>query len=96
VLQWALFLVGSFVACGAMFALGASGMTGRVYIYPHAMPWDILNLIASIGAWTIGASFVVLLFNLARAYVGPAAAPANPWGASGLEWATPSPPRSTV
>jgi heme/copper-type cytochrome/quinol oxidase subunit 1 len=90
--QWGLFLVGSFVTFGAMFLLGISGMTRRVYTYPSSMQWDTLNLIASVGAWAIGLSFIVLAYNMARAFTRPALATANPWGASGLEWTTASPP----
>jgi cytochrome c oxidase subunit I len=92
VLQWALYLGGSLVAFIGMFILGLSGMTRRVYTYPHTMPWDVLNLVVSLGAWALGLSFLVLIVNLIRAYMRPADAPANPWGAATLEWATASPP----
>jgi cytochrome c oxidase subunit 1 len=52
--QWALFLLGSLMTFIPMFLLGLSGMTRRVYTYSHAMGWDLLNLLASIGAWSIG------------------------------------------
>ena len=90
--QWALFLVGTFVAFGAMFLLGLSGMTRRVYSYSHTMGWDALNLIASLGAWTIGLSFLLMVANVWKSLAAPATAPANPYQASGLEWSVSSPP----
>jgi cytochrome c oxidase subunit I len=90
--QWALFLVGSLTAFGGMFLLGVSGMTRRVYTYPHTMPWDTLNLITSIGAWLIGLSFLLLTINLIRSLLSAPTASPNPWKASGLEWSLPSPP----
>jgi len=92
VLQWALFLVGAFVSFGAMFLLGISGMTRRVYTYPHNMQWDTLNLVASLGAWAIGLSFLVLLLNIALSLRSRASAPNNPFDAPTLEWSTSSPP----
>jgi cytochrome c oxidase subunit 1 len=92
VLQWALFLVGALVSFGAMFLLGLSGMTRRVYTYPHSMEWDVLNLVASLGGWAIGLSFLVMLVNICIAYAKSASAPDNPFDAPTLEWATSSPP----
>jgi cytochrome c oxidase subunit I+III len=56
------------------------------------MGWDGLNAAASVGAWLVGASFVVFAVNVARALARPATAPADPWGGPTLEWATASPP----
>jgi len=91
-IQWALFVLGVLVAFGAMFILGLSGMTRRVYTYPEGIGWDTLNLVASIGGWTIGLSFVLMLVNLVKTFQGPRLAPANPWDAPTLEWSLPSPP----
>jgi cytochrome c oxidase subunit 1 len=90
--QWGLFLAGSFVTFGGMLLLGISGMTRRVYTYPHTMQWDTLNLVTSIGAWAIGLSFLLLIVNVIRALIRPMHASDNPWQASGLEWSVPSPP----
>jgi cytochrome c oxidase subunit I len=93
-MQWALFVVGSLVAFSAMFLLGISGMTRRIYTYPHDMGWDFLNLLASLGAWAIGLSFLLFAINIVKTLLSPKNAPANPWDASTLEWATTSPPPS--
>jgi cytochrome c oxidase subunit I len=90
--QWTLFTIGGLSAFGSMFLLGLSGMTRRVYSYPHTMQWDTLNLIASVGAWLLGLSFALFTINILWTLSRPARAPENPWQASGLEWSLPSPP----
>jgi cytochrome c oxidase subunit 1 len=90
--QWALFLVGTLVAFFSMLILGINGMTRRIYTYPHTMGWDALNLATSLGAWTLGLSFVVFLFILYKAFKKAPDAPANPFDAPGLEWSVSSPP----
>lgn len=90
--QWALYVIGSIVAFSAMFALGVNGMTRRVYTYNYNMGWNTWNLVASLGAWTIGLSFLLFLINIFKSMKKPATAPSNPWGASTLEWSMTSPP----
>jgi hypothetical protein len=56
------------------------------------MGWSTLNLVSTCGAVLLIAGGVLLLYNLfVSARVG-ALAPANPWNADSLEWATSSPP----
>jgi cytochrome c oxidase subunit 1 len=90
--QWALFLLGSLVTFVSMFLLGISGMTRRVYTYPHSMGWDRLNLLASVGAWALGLSFLLFVINIVKSLRKAPDAPDNPFDAAGLEWAVPSPP----
>jgi cytochrome c oxidase subunit I+III len=75
-----------------MHLLGLDGMPRRVYTYLPETGWGDLNLIATVGSWVIAASVVVFLANVARSVRGGLPAGANPWSASGLEWATTSPP----
>jgi cytochrome c oxidase subunit I+III len=63
-----------------------------VYTYLPEMGWGRLNLLASLGAVVIVASVVVFLVNVASSARRGVIAGPNPWGASGLEWATTSPP----
>ena len=44
------------------------------------------------GASILAAAYVLPLFYLTWSLFRGAQAPANPWGATGLEWQTPSPP----
>jgi cytochrome c oxidase subunit 1 len=87
-----LFVIGVNVTFFPMHILGLQGMPRRVYTYLAPTGWGPLNLVATIGAVTIATSVLLFLINAFMALRrAPDAAP-NPWGASGLEWATASPP----
>jgi cytochrome c oxidase subunit I+III len=75
-----------------MHQLGLQGMTRRVYTYPPEMGWGHLNLIATAGGVLIALSVLLFLCNLMRSLSAGRIAGPDPWGASSLEWATPSPP----
>ena len=75
-----------------MHLLGIMGMPRRVYTYPAGLGWDELNLISSIGAFIFAAGVLVFVGNMIWAMRRGPEAGADPWGASGLEWATASPP----
>jgi cytochrome c oxidase subunit 1 len=75
-----------------MHVLGLHGMPRRVYTYPTAMGWGTLNLTASIGALLMACGVALFIVDVAVALRAGAPAPANPWGAGTLEWATSSPP----
>jgi cytochrome c oxidase subunit 1 len=72
------------------FIVGYLGMPRRYHAYPPE--FQVLNVMSSAGATVLGVGYVLpvlyLVWSLKR---GPVAGP-NPWGASGLEWETPSPP----
>jgi cytochrome c oxidase subunit 1 len=72
--------------------LGLHGMTRRVYTYLPESGWGTLNFIATIGAFLIGTSVLLMLINMAKSLRTGAIAGPNPWGANTLEWATASPP----
>jgi cytochrome c oxidase subunit 1 len=86
-----LFVVGVNVTFFPMHILGLSGMPRRVYTYLAETGWGSLNLLATVGAFTIAAGVLAFLINAARSWWSGAIAGDNPWDASGLEWATPSP-----
>jgi cytochrome c oxidase subunit I+III len=75
-----------------MHLLGLAGMPRRVYTYPGAMGWGDMNMLASAGAALMFVALVTYLLNVVRTLRHAPDAPANPWEAAGLEWATPSPP----
>jgi cytochrome c oxidase subunit I+III len=87
-----LFFIGFNVAFFPMHILGLEGMPRRIYTYPEAAGWTGLNLLSTAGALMIATSVLVFAINAWRSRRHGAAAPADPWGAAGLEWATPSPP----
>jgi cytochrome c oxidase subunit 1 len=74
------------------FILGYAGMPRRYGSY--AVEYQVLNIVSSCGAVTLALAYTMPLFYLAWSLVWGARAPSNPWRASGLEWQTPSPPRT--
>ncbi len=72
--------------------LGLMGMTRRVYTYPDFPGWGLLNLISTIGAFILGFSVLVLIWNIFVSLRRGATAGDNPWNAWTLEWAASSPP----
>jgi len=72
------------------FFLGYEGMARRYYQYDPK--YQVLNVMSSTGAVILALGYVLPLVYLLWSLVsGPPAGP-NPWGATGLEWQTPSPP----
>jgi cytochrome c oxidase subunit 1 len=72
------------------FLLGYLGMPRRYHFYPEE--FQVLNVMSSAGASILGVAYVIpLVYLLWSLRYSPVAGP-NPWGASGLEWQTSSPP----
>jgi len=86
--------VGFNLAFFPMHILGLEGMPRRVYTYLPETGWGGLNLLASVGAAILFASFVLLLWNVVASLRRGVPAGDSPWGAGTLEWATASPPPS--
>jgi len=72
------------------FVLGYLGMPRRYAAYPPE--FQVLNVMSTAGATILGVGYLMPLFYLAWSYKYGADAPANPWGAKGLEWTIASPP----
>ncbi|WP_255168090.1 cbb3-type cytochrome c oxidase subunit I [Natrononativus amylolyticus] len=63
----------------------------RVFHYGEGM--EIYHQLATIGAFVLGASFLILFYTLGKSLVSGPDAPDNPWEFSRTaEWAVPSPP----
>ena len=87
--RWAFWLmfVGFNVAFFPMHVTGLLGMPRRVYTYPAGLGWDGLNLVSTVGAFTLAAGVLVVLADMLRNALGwGAPAPRNPWRAGTLEW----------
>jgi cytochrome c oxidase subunit 1 len=84
--------IGFNMAFFPMHITGLMGMPRRVYTYQPEMGWGTLNLISTIGAAILFASFVLFLVNVVISMRRGSAAGPNPWGAGTLEWAAASPP----
>ncbi len=90
--HWALMTIGTNLTFLPMFFLGLDGMPRNISTYPASAGWSTLNLISSIGAGILLLSILALLTNLVVSLRHRRPAPANPWQAFTLEWATSSPP----
>jgi cytochrome c oxidase subunit 1 len=72
------------------FLLGYQGMNRRYWEY--AQEFQVLNVMSSAGATILGVGYLIPFIYLAWSLFQPKTAGPNPWGATGLEWQTPSPP----
>lgn len=72
--------------------LGLAGMPRRVYTYPPLPYWGAMNLFSTIGAFVLGISVLVFLWNCYVSRRKGEISSDNPWSAWTLEWATSSPP----
>jgi len=72
------------------FILGYLGMPRRYHAYPAE--FQVLNVMSTAGASILGAGYLLpMIYFLWSLKYGALAGP-NPWGATGLEWRTSSPP----
>ena len=72
------------------FILGYLGMPRRYHAYPPE--FQVLNVMSTAGASILAVGYLVpMIYFLWSLKYGALAGP-NPWGATGLEWRTPSPP----
>ena len=88
--------VGIFVGMNLTFfpmhLLGISGMPRRIADYSATAGWNDLNLLATIGGFTIAAAMLPFLWNIFVTLRGVEPAGDDPWEGNTLEWATSSPP----
>lgn len=83
-------LIGFNLTFFPQFMLGYEGMPRRYHVYPPE--FQVLNVLSSAGASLLAIGYLMPLAYLLWSLVAGRRAPANPWGATGLEWTTPSPP----
>jgi cytochrome c oxidase subunit 1 len=88
---WGLF-IGFWVTFMPQYVVGLDGMPRRVAAYLPSNGWTTLNVISTVGAFIIGASFLFFLANLWVSWRHPIPAGDNPWDGHALEWFTSSPP----
>ena len=72
------------------FLLGNAGMPRRYYEYPER--FTSLNVASTAGASLLAFGFIIIAIYLAIALRHGEVAGRNPWGSTGYEWDTPSPP----
>ena len=85
-------MIGFNITFMSQFFLGVAGMPRRIPDY--ALQFAPLNMVSSLGAFLLGASQLLLVYNIARAAAGYGKPATNEvWdGAQGLEFTLPSPP----
>ncbi len=72
------------------FILGYLGMPRRYHAYPPE--FQVLNVMSTAGASILGAGYIIPMIYLVWSMRYGKNAPDNPWGSTGLEWKTSSPP----
>jgi cytochrome c oxidase subunit 1 len=75
-----------------MHILGLDGMPRRVYTYLPETGWGNLNMLATVGAFTMGVAVLVFLVNVFYSLRRGSPGGNDPWGADTLEWSATSPP----
>ncbi|MFN8232441.1 MAG: cbb3-type cytochrome c oxidase subunit I, partial [Actinomycetota bacterium] len=86
-------LIGFNLTFFPMHFLGLSGMPRRIADYAAGRGWTGLNTVATLGAYVIAVSMILLFVNVWVSLRRPRDAAADAWeGGSSLEWATASPP----
>jgi cytochrome c oxidase subunit 1 len=80
-----------------MFLVGLAGVSRRLYdggaAYDFAQPVLHWNVVSSWGAWIMALFQIPFIFNFFWSiWKGEKTADNNPWQATTIEWAAPSPP----
>ena len=91
-LHFALYFIGANVTFFPMFVAGWEGMPRRVPDYQNIHDLSSMNLLSTIGAFTIALGTVVFIWNLWVSHRRPVMAGNDPWEGQTLEWWTTSPP----
>jgi cytochrome c oxidase subunit 1 len=88
---WLLF-IGFNLTFQPMMVAGLMGMPRRIQTYPEGYGWDLWNMIATIGAFTIALGVLVFIINFIRSVRNGEPSGDDPWDGRTLEWDIPSPP----
>lgn len=86
----ALVFVGFNLTFFPQFIVGYLGNPRRYHFYPPE--FQVYHVLSTAGSTVLGLGYLLPVFYLTYSLLKGKAAPANPWGAKGLEWEIPSPP----
>ncbi|RUS49122.1 cbb3-type cytochrome c oxidase subunit I [Cohnella sp. AR92] len=92
--KWAFWLwnIGFYVCFMPQYVLGLMGMTRRYSTYSWDTGWFGLNLVSTIGAFIMGAGFLVQVWQIVYSIKKmDKDTTGDPWDARTLEWSIPSP-----
>jgi cytochrome c oxidase subunit 1 len=87
-----LMLIGFNLTFFPMHILGVQGMQRRIATYPIETGFLTLNIVETIGAFLLGMSMLIFVWNAWVSRSRGAVAGNDPWLANTLEWLTTSPP----
>ncbi len=85
-----LMCVGFFMTFVPQFVVGYLGMPRRYHAYPAEL--QVLNVLSSAGSTVLALGYLLPFSYLLHSLIWGKDAGDNPWGATGLEWTTSSPP----
>jgi cytochrome c oxidase subunit I len=91
-IHFVLMFIGFNLTFFPMHALGLAGMPRRIANYAPDAGWNDLNVLATIGGFTIAAGMLAFLWNVFVTTRSGEPAGDDPWEGNTLEWATSSPP----
>ena len=83
-------LIGFNITFFPLFMMGYEGLPRRYHVYPAQ--FQVLQVISSSGAAVLAVGYLMPAVYLSWSLWRGKPAAANPWGATGLEWTTSSPP----
>lgn len=72
--------------------LGIAGMPRRIYTYEQGLGFGSWNLVSTIGAWGLGFTFLLLVYNMFQGVRNGERVENDPWDGRTLEWSISSPP----
>jgi cytochrome c oxidase subunit I+III len=86
--KWAcaLMFIGVNLTFFPMHISGLVGMPRRVWTYADGLGWDFLNLLSTIGAFTIAVGILIVLIDLLLHFRPAGKVDTNPWNAGSLDW----------
>ena len=89
---WSMF-IGVNILFWTQLLLGLDGMPRRINDYADNPGWQLMNQIATVGAFLAAVGAMVFIFNVVHSmFKGERVDSGDPWEANTLEWATSSPP----
>jgi cytochrome c oxidase subunit 1 len=89
-IAFALVFIGFNLTFFPQFVLGYLGMPRRYHAYPPE--FQVFNVLSTAGATVLAVGYALPVLYFTYSIFKGEAAGNNPWGATGLEWTTQSPP----